>query len=390
MPRTARAHSVLRGNRFEALQTCGPGGKKKEGERSWRGTARAELGGSRREELIREAIHTLARESRADRVGVWLEQDLPFGSDPLAPASLRGLVWEAHADETPEEWEKLSLEPPLPQELLASGRSVDLEMDDSNGRPMIGPLVGLRQARWTPIEGKGRLRGVLLTGTLGKQVALHRSLTESVAAELALALEWEEEKRLARERQVDVRVCKQILTALGSGTSAGTILSRLAASCTEDPLAASGAGAAFAVIGHLRAHAQESTAPGAMEFDWESGNTAWTNAAQREPLVSLWRSAFEAGHVLGTEPPESWTKEGLARLVAIPLVASGEALGVLVAGIRQKNSSLGTLDRLELRASLAVFALQRRRLDAEQVRRAARRHALLERSPEATALLDVR
>ena len=364
--------------------------KKKEEERSWRGTARAALEGSPREELMREAIHTLARESRADRIGVWLEQDLPFGPDPLAPACLRGLVWEAHADETPEEWEKLSLEPPLPRELLASGKSVDQEMDESKGRPMIGPLVGLRQALWTPIEGKGRLCGVLLTGTVGKQAPLPRGLAESVAAELALALEWEDEKRLARERHADLQVSKEILAALGGRTSSDTILSQLAASCTGDPAIASGAGAAFAVIGHLRADAQNSTAPGAMEFDWESGNTDWTHAVHREPLASLWRGALEAGHVVGTEPPEPWSKEGLGRLVAIPLVASGEALGVLVAGIRKKNSSLATLERLELRASLAVSALERRKLGAEQVRRAARRQALLEWSPEATALLDVR
>ncbi len=364
--------------------------KKKEEGRSWRGTARAALAGSSREELMREAIHTLARESRADRIGVWLEQDLTFGSDPLAPACLRGLVWEAHADETPEEWKKLSLEPPVPQELLASGNSVEQETDDSRGRPMIGPLVGLRQALWTPIEARRRLYGVLLIGSLGKQAKFHRDLAESVAAELALTLEWEEEKRLARERQVEVRVSRQILVALASGTSADTILSQLAASCTEDPAAASGAGAAFAVIGQQRPHAQESTAPGAMEFDWESGNTDWTHAIEREPLVSLWRGALEAGHVLGAEPPVSWAKEGLARLVAIPLIASGESLGVLVAGVRQKNSSLSTLERLELRASLAVSALERRKLQAEQVRRAARRQALLEWSPEATALLDIR
>jgi signal transduction histidine kinase/CheY-like chemotaxis protein len=61
---------------------------------------------------------------------------------------------------------------------------------------------------------------------------------------------------------------------------------------------------------------------------------------------------------------------------------------VLVAGISQKTSSLATLERLELRATLAVPALERRRLRAEQIRRTARRHALLEFSPEATVLLN--
>jgi signal transduction histidine kinase/CheY-like chemotaxis protein len=80
----------------------------------------------------------------------------------------------------------------------------------------------------------------------------------------------------------------------------------------------------------------------------------------------------------------------LGRLVAIPLLSGGESLGVLVAGIPLKAAYLATLERLELRSSLAVSALERRKLRAEQIRRAARRQTLLEFSPEATVLLDAR
>jgi|GEM_PF-416750 len=366
--------------------------KKEEQERSWQGAAGAGLAGVPREELMREAIHSLARQGRADRIGVWLEQDLSAGTDPLAAPCLRGMVWEAQAGETPADWERLSLEPPLPWELLASGQSVYQELDDPLGRPsnrpMIGPLVGLRHALWTPIQGKDRLRGLLLTGTRGKQAALPQDLAESVAAELALTLELEQEQGFARERQSDLRVTKQILAALGSNTSADTILSQLAASCTEDSAKESGVGASFAVIGHRPARALNASAPAEMEFAWESGEGAWTGAVAREPLASLWRAAIEAGHIMGAEPPTSWRKERLARLVAIPLVAAGETLGVLVAGMPQKTTSLATLDRLELRAALAVAVLERRKLHAEQIRRTARRKALLESSPEATILLD--
>ncbi len=255
---------------------------------------------------------------------------------------------------------------------------------------MIGPLVGLRHALWTPIEGRGHLRGVLLTGSRRKLPSLPRDLAESVAAELALAMELEQEQRLARERQADVRLSKQILDALSSSTSADTILSQLVASCTEDAAAAFGVGAAFAVLGHWPACAPNSAERGAMEFAWESGNPLWTGAIEREPLASLWRAALEARQVQGAEPPASWRKDGLARLVAIPLVAASETLGVLVAGITHKLSLLGTLERIELRGSLAASALERRRQRAEQLRRSARRHALLEFSPEPAMLLDVR
>ena len=366
--------------------------KKQEDEGSWRGAARAGLAGAPREELMREAIHSLSMDGRADRIGVWLEQDSPNGADGHAAACLRGMIWEAEGEDTPDEWEKLSLEAPLPQDLLAAGKSVEQELDVSQDRPpnqpMIGPLVGLRRALWTPIEGRGHLRGVLLTGTRRKQTAMSRHLAQSVAAELALALEFEMEQRFARERKADVRLSRQILGALAGSTSAEEILSRLVTSCTEVSADGSGAGASFAVIGHRPARAPNPLSPAEMEFAWESGDPAWTHAIAREPLSSLWRGALDAGQVLGEEPPASWAKAGLARLVAIPLLSATETLGVLVAGIPQKTASLATLERLELRASLAVSALERRRLRAEQIRRTARRHALLEFSPEPTVLLD--
>jgi signal transduction histidine kinase/CheY-like chemotaxis protein len=364
--------------------------KKQDEDRSWLGPARAGLTGAPRAEIMREAIHVLSRDGGADRVGVWLEQDLPAGANGHAAVCLRGMIWEAEGEDTPEEWEKLSLEPPLPQELLASGKSVDQELDVSQDLPMIGPLVGLRRALWTPIEGKGHLHGVLLTGSRRKLPSMPRNLAESVAAELALALELEQEQRLARERQADVQLNKQILGDLSGAASADTILSKLVASCTEDSAAAFGPGAIFAVLGHFPAKAPGAAEAPAMEFAWESGDPVCTGALEREPLASLWRAAIETRQVQGAEPPASWSKDGLARLVAIPLLSAAETRGVLVAGVSQKTSSLGTLERLELRASLAVCVLERRRQRAEQNRRSARRHALLEYSPEPTVLLDAR
>ncbi|HMD39129.1 MAG TPA: ATP-binding protein [Candidatus Acidoferrum sp.] len=356
----------------------------------WQGAARAGLSGASREALLREALHALAKDGRSDRIGVWLEPEFPVISDAHAPASLRGLLWEAHGEATPSDWEKLSLEPPMPQELLAAGKPVEQELDASMDSPIIGPLVGMRHALWTPIQGTGHLHGVLLNASSKKQASLPRELACSVAAELALCLELEQEKRQARERLTDFRVNKQILAALGGNASSDTILSQIAATCTEVSADASGPGASFAVIGYLPASEASATVPAEMEFVWESGDTEWTRSIEREPLSALWKQALAAGHVVGIEPPPSWSREGLARLVAIPLLSSGEPLGVLVAGIPQKSSSLATLERIEMRAALAVSALQRRRLHTERNRRTVRRQALLESSPEATALLDAR
>jgi signal transduction histidine kinase/CheY-like chemotaxis protein len=364
--------------------------KKHEDERSWRGPARAGLDGAPREELLREAIHTLSMDGHAERIGIWLEQGPYPGEDPQAPVFLRGMVWQARGEEAPSDWEKLSLEAPVPQELLASRKSVYQDVNSSQGRPIIGPLVGLRHALWTPIEARGHLRGVLLTGAGSKQAARERDLAEAVAAQLALALEWEQEQRLAREHLADARLSKQILAALSGNASPDTVLCQIAASCTGNPTSASGAGATFAVIGHRPGPSPAAHELAEIEFVWESGDSAWTCAVERDPVATLWRDALEAGKVLGTDPPTAWCKAGLARIVAIPLVSGGETLGVLIAGIPRPTASLATLERLELRASLAVSALERRRFRAELLRRTARRHALLEHSPEATVLLDAR
>lgn len=368
--------------------------KKEEEAVFWRGVAGAGLAGASHEELMREAILSLARDGRADRIGVWLEQDALPGADPRAAACLRGVVWEAQEETTPVDWERLSLEAPLPQELLVSAQSVYQQLDDSLGRPanraLIGPLVGMRHALWTPIFGKGRLRGVILTAARRKQAAMPRASAESVAAELALALEWEQEHRLARERQADVRLGKHILGALGSSASADTILLQIAASCVEDPANGWGAGASFAAIGHFPPAPRTDSESTEMEFAWECGGGLWTGAVEREPLAALWRATIDSGRVEGAEPPAAWLKEGLSRVVAIPLANAREKLGVLVAGIPLKANALALLERLEFRASLAVAALDRRRIHAEQIRHTARRRTLLESSPDATILLDAR
>ncbi|HTQ62994.1 MAG TPA: ATP-binding protein [Candidatus Solibacter sp.] len=364
--------------------------KKEEAEHVWQGAAGAGIAGAPREELIREAIHSLSREGHADRIGVWLEQDASILPEPLAPACLRGIVWEADGEEPAPEWERLSLEAPLPQDLFTSHKSVLQKIEIFQGQAMIGPLVGLRHALWTPIRAKDHLYGVLLIATRKKQSDLSRFSAESVAAQLALALELEQEHRLARESLADARLTKQILAALGSGASADTILSRLAASCTTDTAEGCGAGASFTVIGRRPAQMPGGSPSTGMEFACESGPRAWTGAIEREPLAGLWRAAVQARHVVGEAPPTSWLKDGLARLVAIPLESAGEIVGALVAGIPRKTTSLATLERLELRASLAAAALQRRRLHAEQIRRTGRRKALLESSAEATVLLDAR
>src|SRR5258708_23562936 len=157
-------------------------------ESSERGLARAALDGAPRDEWIREALQALARHGPKDRVGVWLETDLKATPHGEIAAGLHGIVWDRGNSDTPREWTHLSVEPPLPQESLFRGKTVEQDLESSPGNPILGLLAGLRYALWVPIAWKGQLKGIILWGSTGKPLDTSRQHAESVAAELALLL----------------------------------------------------------------------------------------------------------------------------------------------------------------------------------------------------------
>ena len=360
---------------------------KKEREQQTRpSVARSVLAGVNREKILREVLQTVLTGSRADRVGVWLQQDESSSSG--CQADLRGVVRERDGDQPPIEWERLSLDSPVPYESLLRGVSVSEELAFGTAQPVFGLLIGLHRVLWTPIHGRDRLRGILFSGWQKAPTVLPQELLDGLAADLALALELEEQQRLTRQREEDLRLNREILTTLSSAASTDTVLSRLVADCAE-LCTASSSSAGFAILGHFPPTANSLADP-EIEFDWESGDTTWTHGIDREPLVGVWREALKSGRTTGAEPPASWSASGLARLVAIPLRAGEGPVGVLVCGMARAFSSLGTLERLEFRASLALAALDRRRATTELLRRVGRRQALLESSADATLLVDSR
>jgi len=127
----------------------------------------------------------------------------------------------------------LSPEPPLPQQLLVGLQTVEQELTDPSERVMIGTLIEMRRALWVPLVLHGHLRGVLFAGQRKKQAHLPRALLESAAAELALALELEDERRLARERQQDSQCVRTVLAALAGPNSMGDILTDILQDCTR-------------------------------------------------------------------------------------------------------------------------------------------------------------
>ena len=362
--------------------------KKAENESRGQGVARAALDGASHKALLQEALKVLEQWGSSGRIGVWLEAAESAGSQNENIAGFHGMVWDRGNHQTPQEWAHLSVEPPLPEELLFRGKTIEQDMEAFPPNPIIGLLVGLRHALWVPIERKEQLKGIILAGSLGKQPAIPRERVESVAAELALALGLEEEQRIARLHEADFTVVRRFLAGPSYGASLETRLSSLVQSCTATPANGEGSGAAFAVIGALRQGREKAGEGFSMEFRWRSGEESWTRAMESEPLASLWRRALEFRQVIGSESEMEWMKGSVTRIVAFPLESEGLLLGTLVAGLPDGAASLATLDRLELRAALAATALRQSRREEEESKLAGRQHALLECISEPLLLLD--
>jgi signal transduction histidine kinase/ActR/RegA family two-component response regulator len=363
-------------------------GKKDERLPASRSITRAAVAGASRAELVREALLMLADSGHVDRVGVWIQSDLPGAAEPCGHASFRGQVWERDSAATPAEWGRLSSEAPLPFDVLARGKSVELALDGRGVPPLIGPLVGMRRALWVPIIGGGQLQGLLLAAARSGKGALPRLLAENAAADLALALVNMEEQRVARERQVDLSVLRRTLAALGANESPENILAQLAENCTGGEPFGMKPGVVFAVIGRIQAPAGAASGPPQIAFDWKSGDPAWTRGIAGEPLANTWRRALELRQVVGMEPPSAWSPGEVARVVAIPLESGTEIAGILVAGLPRQAVSLAILERLELRAMLAGSALGQQRRAEEDAKRNQRQGVLLNISREAVVLLD--
>jgi signal transduction histidine kinase/CheY-like chemotaxis protein len=320
------------------------------------GVARAAVEGRALQDLLKEAIRTLLASGQADRVGVWVENVDHGVADSGQHKSFRGIVAEKDGEATPAEWSRLSPQPPLPVELLGSLRTVEQDVDASPDKPMIGALIEMRRALWVPLQVHAQLRGILFAGGRKKQARLPRALFESVAAELALVMELEDERRLGRERHQDSR---RMLAALTSSESPSDVLAGIVKDCTHKGDHQIEPSAVFAAIGCLvdSPKTRKSSIhqlPQNMRFAWQSGAAAWIRALESEELSGVWRRALESHHVAGSEPGIASPQGQVTRVVAFPLEAAGETLGALVAGVRRSTASLAALERLELSAALAV------------------------------------
>jgi len=138
--------------------------KKRSGPAERKGLAQATLRGATHEELVQEALSELAATSGADRIGVWLEDsETEFAAQESV---FHGSVWDRESKDTPPEWRTLSPQTILPLSQLLTGPLLETNFTESKSQPLVGPVAGLSTAAWAPVKHAGKLRGILLAGTL--------------------------------------------------------------------------------------------------------------------------------------------------------------------------------------------------------------------------------
>ena len=357
-----------------------------------RGVVRAARAGASREAWVREALLELQREPGAERFGVWLDVTAAEESSPARRVVFRGEVRERGDGKAPGTWTRLSVEFPLPLDLLSVGKTAELSLPEDFHDPLLGPTLGMRHVLWVPVFGQNLLRGLILVAAQNADSPLPRVLAEDVAAELALALDSEEQSRLARERKADLELIARVHARLADNADLDSVLSELAENCTHGE-GAQGVGAVFALIGERRTGLAVAAPSGAraeerLRIRALSGDPAWGHSVEQGPLEMFWRQAVESGQVTGAEAGALPLARNIARIVAIPLAFEGATRGVLLAGLPRGRTSLDSLERLEHRALLAAQVLQQKERRSERARAEAWRLALLEPSEQPVMLVD--
>jgi len=315
-----------------------------------------------RQQLLRKTLCKLASDGRTDRVGVWLEAaDTEGAETSTSPdtGAFRGIVWDRQSQNIPPEWQRLSAEPPLPHEALAAGESVEQRLDH-DALPIIGPLLELQRAMWVPVKRRGRLRGILLAGSRRKYGKLPAEALESAASELSLAIELEEEQRLARDSQVDLLLARRTLESLVGSENPDLILAALLDECIARPLCDGGMAVSFAAIGGLQEERGHPPKLPQTIFPWANGDALWICGLASNAAAAIWRRAMETRRLTSEDLPATSRHDEVVRIVAIPLEAAKKLLGVFVIRLAADATSPANLERLELRACLAAAALEAR------------------------------
>jgi signal transduction histidine kinase/CheY-like chemotaxis protein len=328
-----------------------------------RGISRAALDGATLDDLCQETFLALQHvlHGRAVRFAVWLSRGFECG-EPSAADSFQGRFWNDGRESDSSVWEAIGTNLPFPKSLMDGASTLQLALRPTQAGIRTDAATDMRHALWVPIRVKNQLAGVLFAATRNSSARFPREEIERAAAELALVLELRSQAALAQARAIDLAETRKIWLQISAGASLDRILQEIA-NASVHPAANRTRAPRFAALGILSDSApQRSSANPPLSFRWSAGDKVLVRLASAEPISTVWRKALETGTTVGSALPvrcshgdRSYSET--SRVVAIPLLISGDAKGVLVAGYHGLSATLSDLERLELRAGLAAAAL---------------------------------
>jgi signal transduction histidine kinase/ActR/RegA family two-component response regulator len=325
------------------------------------------------------AVQGLLNVGRAERAGIWLAP--PVGQTD----NWKGRVENRNRDATPPEWNRLDPSLPFLRPSFESGTAFSQSLDGRGGLEMFGPLLGMQHALWIPLRVGARTFGVALTAWSQLRTSENGDL-QRIADDLSLALGQRADAESCQAGDSELAFRSQIQKNILAGVPPKQSLETIARKAVES------AGCVFFELGLWR--------EGKVHFEIYNGRSDAEPCSQEEPARQVWTKALEERRTIGTsvnafprEPshptsePGPW-KNQASRLVAIPLLADKEVLGIIVSGIAAGQESLANLERLESYAILAAMALsaeaRQRRESVLQASQATR----LESTPDMILIVD--
>jgi PAS domain S-box-containing protein len=356
-----------------------------------RGIAGAAARGEPVAALLELAARSLLAASNAQRAGVWLLRE--FERDAGGGAA-RGHVVDCSGIPPPAEWNRLDLPAPLLGTLLRSKEPLIVATDrgapnSAESFPAAGPYAGAKRVVWIPLRAQDTALGLGMVADSRSRTLANAFAVRAIAEELSLALALRQERvrRAAADAEIEARA--RIQNMIHRGAAADTILGEIAQAVER------AAGAEFVAIGR-------SGSPVGASAGW-AGAPSWRVLLMQEPVRQLWVTALEEGRMVEAEAetlrwrrrdrasqpePAENPENGVARLIALPLAASGAPLGVLMAGLGTPALSNEIVAHLESYAALATMALDREASAGHTSILTAAVSHWLETTPERLLLLD--
>ena len=337
---------------------------------------RAAVRGQPIEKLLHHAARGFLQVGGAARAAVWLES-------LQNPHIYLGTVVEAGSGLVPEEWKRLNVSLPYFRTLLGSEHPVVEDLGESSGLSVIGPLAGMRRAAWFSLRAQERTLGLALVAYARSAGPVDTESLRTLADELALVVAQQRDRKLCGLWRGELKARTQLERGMLRGEPAQQLLAQIVSEAARQVRTE------FVALGRSGA--------GPPRFEFFEGPREWLALLEEKPFSEVWRTAMQEQRQVEVGPEvlrsclphkELLRAERLSRVVALPLEAGRDRLGVLLAGMSPEAEATAGLERLESYAILAAAALWQEHhrtlaADAESSYR-----ALLESTAECMLIVD--